>query len=177
MSDYSTKRGSVRKIILLITLFVITALFALSLSVPLSPTASAVKTAGFLITGRLHFPKDRLGSNVLDESGKRFTIFREVVVDPGPDQSKNSGAKLILHFQVTNMTQDQNKFYSQLVLPLYIGDRGFRRKLFTINGQYCQSIYEWDTEQDARNYLKSYAVKTITSRSVKGSFKYEIKNK
>jgi hypothetical protein len=90
------------------------------------------------------------------------------------DQPERPGAVLILHFQVTNMSPELNKFYSLVPLPLYIGDPGFRSKLFTINGQDCQSIYEWDTVQDAENYVNSTALKTILLRSVPGSVSYKI---
>ncbi len=145
-----------------------------SLFVPLSPTKSIVRTVGFILTGRLHFPTDEVGKEVTDENGNKFTVFREVVVDPASNQPKQPGAVLVLHFRVANMTPEQNKIYSLLPLPLYIGDKGFRTKLFTINGEYCQSIYEWDTVQDAENYLHSMALKTVQMRSVPGSFSYKI---
>lgn len=96
------------------------------------------------------------------------------MVDPSQGQPQRAGAVLILHFTVTNMSAESNKLYSLLPLPLYIGDPGFRSKLFTINGQDCQSIYEWDTVQDAENYVNSMALKTILSRAVPGSVTYRI---
>jgi hypothetical protein len=163
--------------ILLVLLSFVALFFCVSLFVPLSPTKSILKTAWFIINGRLHFPIDRIGMEVIDHDGKTFTIFREVVVDPPHAQPKQPEAVLILHFHVVNMTVDQNKTYSLLPLPLYIGNPGFRSKLFTINGEYCQSIYEWDTINDADNYLNSMALKTVIMRSVPGSFSYEIQKK
>lgn len=145
-----------------------------SLFAPLSPTKSVVRVIGFALTGRLHFPTDQVGREVTDDDGNTFTVFRKVVVEPTSDQPKQPEAVLILHFRVVNMTPEINKMYSLLPLPLYIGDKGFRTKLFTINGEYCQSIYEWDTVQDAQNYLNSMALKTVQIRSVPGSFSYKI---
>lgn len=146
----------------------------LSLFIPLSPTKSVINTIGFLVTGRLHFPNKNIGKEVVDEKGNKFNIFREVIVDPSSNQPEKPGAILILHFRVLNMTPKQNQIYSLLPIPLYIGDPGFRSKLFTINGEYCQSIYEWDTVQNAENYLHSFAIKTIIKRSVPSSFSYKI---
>jgi hypothetical protein len=149
-------------------------LFCLSLFVPLSPTRSILKTVGFVVTGRLHLPTDRIGKAVTDKHGNTFTIFREVIVDPARDQPPEPRAVLILHFRVTNMTPEQNKLYSLLPLPLYIGDPGFRSKLFTIHGEHCHSIYEWDTADDARNYLNSMALRSILVRAVPDSLSFKI---
>lgn len=147
----------------------------LLLIIPLSPILSIFKTIKYLLTGRIRFPNDRVGEKVTGEDGQEFTVFRQVVVDPGKGQPARPGALLTLRFKVTNMTPGVNRFYSVLPLMLYIGDKGFRSKLFTINGDNCQSIYVWDTVQDAENYLQSLALKTILLRSVTGSFSSSIK--
>ncbi len=144
------------------------------LFIPLSPIVSIFKTIGYILTGRVHFPQNRVGEKVTGEDGQEFTVFRQVVVDPGKGQPAQPGALLTLRFKVTNMTPGVNRFYSVLPLLLYMGDKGFRSKLFTINGDLCQSIYEWDTVKDAENYLQSIALKTILLRSVTGSFAYSI---
>jgi hypothetical protein len=152
----------------------IAALLVISISSPLNPVSSVFKTIGFVVTGRLHIPTQRIGEVITDEEGRQFTIFREVVVDPAKDQPEHPGAVLVLHFRVTNMSPKLNKFYSLLPLPLYIGNPGFRSKLFTINGGNCQPIYEWDTVQNAGNYVNSMAFKTILMRAVPGSVSYKI---
>ncbi|MHC1781257.1 MAG: hypothetical protein AB9891_00615 [Anaerolineaceae bacterium] len=161
--------------ILLVTAVTLCAvLTAVALSVPLNPVSSVVKTIGYALVGRLHFPQERLGDIVTDKAGHSFTVFREVVVNPAPDQPTKPGAVLILHFQVTNLSPEANKLYSLIPLALYIGDPGFRSKLFTINGADCQSIYTWDTLEDAQNYVNSMALKTILARSVPGSVSIDI---
>lgn len=171
------QRPSLRlRFLLVVVVFLIAALLMISASSPLNPVSSVLKTIGFVVTGRLHFPTQRIGEVVIDEEGRRFTIFREVVVDPTKTQSEHPGAVLTLHFKVTNISPKANKFYSLLPLPLYIGDPGFRSKLFTINGEYCQSIYEWDTVQDAENYVSSMAMKTILRRAVPGSVSCKIES-
>ena len=167
-------RSLVRRSLLVVGLIVIAALVVIGVFVPLNPVRSVFNTLGFAVTGRLHFPNQRIGEIVTDDRGEQFTIFRQVVVDPAKDQPENPGAILDLHFRVTNMSDQANELYSLIPLPLYIGDPGFRSKLFTINGEDCQSIYEWDTPQEAQKYVNSFALKTILARSVPGSMTYKI---
>ena len=167
-------RRWVRRTLLALGALFVAALIFIGVSAPLNPVRSVVRTVGFALGGRLHYPQSRLGQVVTDEDGNRFTIFREVIVDPTPQQPRIPGAVLTLHFRVTNLSPEMNKFYSGLPLPLYMGDPGFRSKLFTINGSECQSIYEWDTVKDAQNYLKSVALKTILRRAVPGSVRSKI---
>ena len=167
------RKSIILGIVLGIVGLIVIALALLSF-VPLSPVRSVWNTIGFAVTGRLHFPTQRIGEVVTDDEGNHFTIFREVVVDPLKGQPEQPGAVLVLHFRVTNMSPEANNLYSLLPLPLYIGDPGFRSKLFTIDGENCQSIYEWDTAQDAENYVNSVALKTILMRSVPGSVSHKI---
>jgi hypothetical protein len=171
------QRPSLRlRFLLVVVAFLVAALVMITLSSPLNPVSSVFKTIGFVVTGRLHFPTQRIGQVVVDEEGRQFTIFREVVVDRVKSQPEYPGAVLTLHFRVTNISPEVNKFFSVLPLPLYIGDPGFRSKLFTINGEYCQSIYEWDAVQDAENYVSSMALKTILRRAVPGSISCKIES-
>jgi hypothetical protein len=161
-------------IFFVVFVFLCVVLAVIANTLPPNPLSSIIHTIGFIFTGRLHFPTQRIGETVIDEKGQEFTIFREVIVDPTKEQPEKPGAVLILHFKVTNMSPKQNQIYSALPLPLYIGNPGFRSKIFSINGQDCQSIYEWDTVKDAENYVNSIALKTILRRSVPGSVTYKI---
>jgi hypothetical protein len=124
---------------------------------------SVLKTMGYTFTGRVHFKKQRLGQVIAGEDGQNYTIFREIVVDRHPGQPEKPGAVFVLRFQVTNLSPRQNQIFSLLPIPLY-----------TINGSHCQSIYEFDTVQDAENYSRSTALMFITRRSVPGSVSYKI---
>ena len=170
----SNRKRSCFGLLLVVVVLLIAALAVIARSSPLNPVTSAMNTIGYAVSGRLHLPTQRIGEVVTDEKGEMFTIFRQVVVDPAKNQPEHSGAVLVLHFKVTNMSPALNQLYSLLPLPLYIGDPGFRSKLFTINGEDCQSIYEWDTIQDAENYVNSIALKTILRRAVPGSISYKI---
>jgi hypothetical protein len=135
---------------------------------------SLLKTVGYALAGRLHFRKQRLGQIVTTEDGQDYTIFREVTVDQPPDQPEKPRVVFVLRFRVANLSPKQNQFFSLLPIPLYVGFPGFRSKIYTINQSQCQSIYEFDTAQDAENYSQSAALKFITRRSVAGSVSYKI---
>jgi hypothetical protein len=135
--------------------------------------SSLRKTVEYVLTGRLHFIKQRLGQVVTADNARDYTIFREIIVDRRSDQPEKPKAVFVLNFQVTNLSPKQNQFLSLLPIPLYVGFPGFRSKVYTINQSYCQSIYEFDTAQDAENYSQSAALKFITRRSVPGSVSYK----
>ena len=141
----------------------------------LRDVSRSVRTAlGYVLAGRLHFKRQRLGQIVTADDGQSYTIFREIVVDPRPGQLEKPGAVFILRFQVTNLSPRQNQFFSLIPIPLYVGFPGFRSKVYTINGSSCQSIYEFDSVQDAEAYSRSAALQFITRRSVPGSISHRI---
>lgn len=135
---------------------------------------SLLKTLEYVLTRRLHFKRQRLGQIVTADDGQSYTIFREIVVKPRPDQPEKPGAVFILRFRVANLSPRQNRLFSLLPIPLYAGFPGFRSKLYTINGSCCQSIYEFDTVQDAEAYARSAALRFITWRSAPGSVSQQI---
>ena len=141
-----------------------------------NPFLSFLNTLVYALRGRLHFPKGRIGEVLTMEDGQEFVIFRQVIVDPGEDQPEKPGATFRVRFHVAHMSPKQNKFFSLLPIPFFVGLPGFRSKLWTLNGTTSdfQGIYEWDTVQDAENYAKSFAMKFMTMRSVRGSVSYEI---
>lgn len=110
------------------------------------------------------------------EDGQEFVIFRQVLVEPSQDQPEKPGAILRVRFHVANMSPKQNKLFSLLPMPFFIGLPGFRSKLWMLNettGDF-QGVYEWDTVQDAENYASSFAMKFMRIRPVPGSVSYKI---
>ncbi|MFC1902455.1 hypothetical protein ACFLX4_00085 [Chloroflexota bacterium] len=141
-----------------------------------NPSLSLLKTIGYALSGRLHFPKNRIGEVLTMEDGQKFVIFRQVIVAPGKDQPEKPGATFRVRFHVAHMSPKQNKLFSLLPIPFFIGLSGFRSKLWTLNEASggCQGVYEWDTVEDAKNYASSFAMKFMTLRSVPGSVSYKI---
>ncbi|MBC8264336.1 MAG: hypothetical protein H8E47_09465 [Anaerolineales bacterium] len=141
-----------------------------------NPLLAFLRTHWYLLSGRLHFPRERIGETLTMEDSQEFTIFRQVIVDPGKDQPEKPGAVFRVRFRVANMSPEQNKRFSLLPIPFFVGLPGFRSKLWTLdeaNGVF-QGIYEWDTVQDAQNYAKSFAMRFMTGRSVPGSVSHQV---
>ena len=142
----------------------------------LNPFLSLLKTLGYALSGRLHFPRKRIGEVLTMKDGQEFVIFRQVIVDPGQVQPEKPGAVFRVRFQVAHMSPKLNKIFSLLPIPFFIGLPGFRSKLWMLNNADggFQGIYEWDTVQDAEKYAGSFAMKFMAVRAVPGSVSCEI---
>jgi len=136
---------------------------------------SLFNTIGNTCTGRLHFPRNRVGKEfIIDE--EKWIIFREAVVDPHKGQPEKPGAIFIPRFHVANMSVRQNMIFSLLPMCLILGLPGFRSKLWMynpINGD-SAGYYEWDTIEDAQNYSQSQAMRFMSNRSVPGSVSFKV---
>jgi hypothetical protein len=137
---------------------------------------SSLKTLCYVITRRLHFAKDRIGELVTMDDGQEYIVFRQVIVDPKPDQPKMPGAILRITFTFGHGSPKQNILLSLIPIPFIAGLPGFRSKTWVlekVSGGF-QGIYEWDTKQDAEMYKRSFAIKLMTKRAVPGSVVFEI---
>ncbi len=141
----------------------------------LSPLKSLVNTLGCILRGRLHFPKDRIGEQVILD-GEPWVIFRQAILDPLPGQPVKPGAIFRPRFHVQGMSLKQNMRFSWLPIPFYVGLPGFRSKLWMYHAETGDfaGYYEWDTFEDATNYSQSFAAKFMTNRSVPGSVSFRV---
>ncbi len=139
------------------------------------PFVAFLRTNGYLLAGRLHFPREQVGKTVRTPDGREFTVFREGWVDPKPGQPEKPGATFIVRFHA-KMPPRLNKLFSLLPMPFCMGFPGFRSKLWTIDGATgdFQGIYEWDSVDDAEAYAHSAALAFMTGRSTPGSVSYRI---
>ena len=142
----------------------------------INPLYSLVRAIGYLLLGRLVFPRDRIGEVFQAEDSREFTVFRQIIIKPVPGQAERPGALFQVRFRVANMTPAQNKIFSLLPIPFFIGLPGFRTKLWMVDEASgdCQGVYEWDTVQDAENYAHSFAMRFMTMRSVLGSVSWKV---
>jgi hypothetical protein len=129
-----------------------------------------------LVMGRLHFPVNRIGEKIKQEDGEEFTIFRQMIKDPGPDDLGQPGAVFKVRFRVADMSLRMNKVFSLFTIPFFAGLPGFRSKLWLLNEKtgFFMGIYEWATVEHARNYSRSFAMNFMTSRSESESVSFEI---
>jgi hypothetical protein len=141
-----------------------------------NPFISFFRTIGLAIAGRVHFPSKRIGEILEHKNGRSFRIFRQVIIDPADNQPAIPGAIFHVHFRITSMTPEQNKFFSLMPIPFIIGLPGFRSKLWIADdatGE-CQGIYQWDSIAQAEKYATSFAMRFMMARAAKGSVWYRI---
>jgi hypothetical protein len=136
---------------------------------------SIINVIVYAFSGRLHFPRGRVGKEIILD-GERWVIFREAVVDAGKGQPQRPGAVFRPRFHVAGMSVRQNIVFSLLPMWLILGLPGFRSKLWLYSPETGDSsgYYEWDTLQDADNYSKSMAMQFMTRRSVPGSVSFKL---
>ena len=138
------------------------------------PPLLLARATGLLLSGRVHFPKNRLGEIVyVDEE---FKIFRQVILDPTGDQPESPGAIFKVCFHFARFSADTNRTLSLIPIPFIVAQPGFRSKTWLL-GQVTgifQGFYEWDTVEDAENYWTSFPMKLMKKRAVPSSLTYSI---
>ena len=141
-----------------------------------NPFSSFFKANLCLIMGRLHFPRNRIGEKVTQKDGKEFTIFRQIIRDPDPNDLGPPEAVFKVRFRVAGMSLRTNKIFSLFTIPFFAGLPGFRSKLWLLdeNTGFCMGIYEWATIHHAENYSRSFAMNFMTRRSESGSVSFEV---
>lgn len=141
----------------------------------INPFFSLMKSLNYLITGRLHFPRQRVGQTI-DLDGESWVIFREAALDPRVGDPVVPEAIFRPRFHVAHMSVRQNIFFSLLPMWLIFGLPGFRSKLWMVNPQTgdFSGLYEWNTIRDAENYQRSPAGRFMTDRSLPGSVSFKV---
>ena len=124
-------------------------------------------------SGRIHFPKDRIGEIVQED--EPFKVFRQMIVEPIGDQQQDPGAIFRVCFQYATFSVDMNKILS-LPIPLIAAQPGFRSKTWLLGQEtgIAQGVYEWDTVEHAENYWMSFPMQLLKKRSVPESLLYTI---
>ncbi|MEW6032762.1 MAG: hypothetical protein AB1645_07765 [Bacillota bacterium] len=141
-----------------------------------SPFVSLLRTLGLALTGRIRFPRGRVGETVELEEGHRAVVFREVVVRPGRGRPEKPGATFRVRFRLAGMGPRANKVFSLLPIPFFVGFPGFRGKLWLYDDRNDEwwGLYQWDTPAHAERYARSFAVRFMTRRSVPGSVSWNV---
>ena len=141
-----------------------------------NPAYSLLQTLRYVLTGRIHFPRERVGETLTMPDGHIFIIFRQVVIDPAEDSSASPGALFQVRFHLAGMSARQNQRFSLLPIPFFVGLPGFRAKLWMLDetrGDF-QGLYRWDSVAAAERYANSYAMRFMTRRAVPGSVSHRI---
>ena len=140
----------------------------------LPPTAVAVATWR-LLSGRIIFPKDRLGRVLTMEDGEKHSVFREVRVLSSGVVPAASMTVLKVRFRFAKFTPAVNRFLSLIPIPVITGMPGFRQKIWTlcVESGYSQGIYQFESVQQAEDYRRSPVMRILEKRSVPGSISCE----
>lgn len=140
----------------------------------LNPFSAFLKTVKYVLTRKIHFPKNCLHKTITMEDKQQFKVFRHAVMST--KLNGQNAAIFKVRFHLSGMSPEKNKPFSVIPMLFILGLPGFRAKLWTIDeksGDF-QGIYQWDRLEDAQNYANSFALNFMTSRSVPGSVSYEI---
>lgn len=136
------------------------------------PVLSACKWLAYVCSGKLQFPKQRIGESISGEGGKVFKVFRQVVVE----KKLVPKAIFMVQFKLAGMAPETNIKVSALAIPFFVGLPGFLSKCWMLDEKsgYFQGIYEWETEEHAKRYASSFAMKFMCKRALPGSISYTI---
>lgn len=139
-----------------------------------TPPTLTIRAAWLWLSGRVRFPKNRLGEVMDGENG--FTIFRQMTLEPKTAQPKRTGAVLSVRFQFMRFSPKTNRRLSIIPIPFIVAQPGFRSKTWAFQKETheFQGLYRWDTPQDAEAYMLSFPMKLMKKRSVPKSLAYTI---
>ncbi len=141
-----------------------------------NPIFSLFRSIYLSLTGRIQFPRNRIGEIITAHDGMQFIIFRQVIVGSAKGQPCKPGARFQVRFRITRMTPKQNEIFSLVPILFITGLPGFRSKLWMNDRSegWCQGLYEWETVQAAEKYANSFAMRFMTKRAEPGSISYRI---
>jgi len=128
-----------------------------------------------VFSGRAHFPEKHIGQILTMEDGKKFAVFRRLMISDKTDLA-NDNAVFKVRFQFKSLGPSINKCLSMIPVPFLIGMKGFREKYWTFdeNSGFFQGIYQWESKEFAEKYPNSLIFKLMTKRSVPRTLSYEI---
>ncbi len=140
------------------------------------PPVAAMAGLVRMLTGRVHFDRDRIGDVLTMENGERHRIFREMRVDPAGDVMQESAVTLKLRFRFTRFSSGTNQILSLLPVPVIAGMPGILQKTWTYCDEtgYSQGIYRFESDLLAEGYLRSLLIRVLKGRTVEGSFAWNI---
>lgn len=119
------------------------------------------RSVGYLLRGRIRFPRHRLGDILELPDGDRFVCYRETALQPAVADTRDDGVVLVFGLQgadgETSETLRSVLFdpAANVATPFFAGMPGFRRKLWlagTREGEFLE-LYEWATTEDAERFV------------------------
>ena len=128
-----------------------------------------------LLRGKVSFPKELVGTELIMEDGERFTLFRRLTVN-SKDHKPERSAIFIVRFKFKNLGASANKKLSIIPAPFLMGMEGFIEKDWTINEETneFQGIYQWSSKETAQRYPETFIFKLMTKRAAPDTVSYEV---
>ncbi|AXG06887.1 hypothetical protein DU500_10845 [Haloplanus rubicundus] len=120
-----------------------------------------VRSVGYLLRGRIEFPRGRLGDVLELSEGDRFVCYRETALRPAVEADRDDGVVLVFGLESadreTGATIRSVLFdpAANVATPFFAGMPGFRRKLWLAGrreGEFLE-LYEWATVEDAERFV------------------------
>ena len=119
---------------------------------------------------KLYFNSEVVGKAMPKVYGipSQYKIFRYAELKKNLEEPSGW---FIVHFQLKNMDVRKNKIFSLIPMLVLFTFKGFRSKYWLMDeaNNACMGVYRWQTEEDARRYSESIAMKFMRKRSVEGS--------
>lgn len=134
------------------------------------------KTIGYKLSGRMHAPTDKIGKNFINSNGQKFVIFKQTVLDPLLVENKEPQAMFRVQFKVAKLVPWRDRLIISLKSPIFVALPGFRSKIWMVdkkNSTY-QGVYEWDSLENAKDYVHSASMDFMKEIAVSGGLSYEI---
>ena len=128
-----------------------------------------------LLSGLVHYPKDRVGETLTMENGEKHTMFREMKVTSSRSVPADCMTVLKVRFKFARFSQAVNRRLSLIPIPVIIGMPGFRQKTWTFceESGYSLGIYQFESMEQAEQYRNSIIMRVLGKRSVPGSTTHE----
>ncbi len=141
----------------------------------LPPVAVAV-AVGRLLSGRIRFPKDRVGKLLTMEDGEAHFVFSDVRFASSRSLPAESMTVLRVHSKFDRYPHAINRRLFLIPIPIITGMPGFRRKIWTFceKSGYYQGIYQFESMELAEGYRRSLLMRVLEKRSVPGSTSFEL---
>jgi hypothetical protein len=120
-----------------------------------------LRSVGYLLRGRIEFPRDRLGDVLELPDDGRFVCYRETTLRPAVAEARDDGVVLVFGLRgadrATGATLRSVLFdpAANVATPFFAGMPGFRRKLWLAGareGEFLE-LYEWATVEDAERFV------------------------
>ena len=118
---------------------------------------SAVSGLGLLLRGRIHHPRDAVGTRLRFRGGTTSWVYRETVVDRPPARD---ACVLVVEFRLRRVRGRGHALFraeSWLNLPLFIGFPGLVTKWWIAADEHdvYRGVYEYDGPERADAYARA----------------------